>query len=793
MEKLSCLKFLFSDDESLSTYMNGEEVLFEDIKRHLFLMMRHTNVAMPDHHYHLIIEKDFESIYNTESILITGIELMVESFLYQKNNIVYIKTNKFNLWQDLITYIPPLFLVSAFINWKFQLNTFTSSNLIHYYQTYIKPNTQFTSIPNPLIEGLENKRKEYNGFHDLHMHLSGSTETDIVWQEFLRSPDKIYRDLEAAAANGVVLEQLKQESHQLVPLKFLRLLEIAKMLRSVLYEFIFPTNPSKVTANSFKELLGEILFSNANAKWNEGYVHPFKYLLGIDRLDFTQDVGVESLMYVLVLNKIKKERKSALANIFHFYLLILGLANRLMVHQTHQHGFGQFQKNTINKLREKSEFFFKERFFQMNGNKINHISFLEGRFSPQITKEKNEYLLSRINKGWWHLEKYLISEGKPLHTIAKLRLVAHFIKDKDRYPDSFIRYKRFRIDLLNRLNILIHLVKNRRYYSNIVAIDAAANELDTPPEVFGPIFRKARRCDFINRCTYHVGEDFFHVLSGIRAIYEAIEFINLGKKDRIGHATALGISPGLWGQSVGEKMFIRSGEHLDNLIFVRNLILKGVILYSPNALVKIEEEAGILGVNIFGGLFDLDHYTESWLLRKFCPMHLFSKDIHEASRLDVFDIDEWFDIQNSTISQHSKNLLKQYHDLITKPAYDKIIEIGPFDILTLEDILILQLAILEILHDKEIAIETLPTSNLRISHYKNFAEYHLWQWKKWERKHKKIPAIVVGSDDTGVFATNIFNEYAHIYCHLLSLNINSTKIDQFIDKLCEESKIFRFE
>ena len=51
----------------------------------------------------------------------------------------------------------------------------------------------------------------------------------------------------------------------------------------------------------------------------------------------------------------------------------------------------------------------------------------------------------------------------------------------------------------------------------------------------------------------------------------------------------------------------------------------------------------------------------------------------------------------------------------------------------------------------------------------------MFRWKAWELEGKQIPKIVVGSDDTGIFATNIFNEYAHIYCQLTS-NTNTNRI-----------------
>ena len=83
---------------------------------------------------------------------------------------------------------------------------------------------------------------------------------------------------------------------------------------------------------------------------------------------------------------------------------------------------------------------------------------------------------------------------------------------------------------------------NSPFAKYIVGIDAAASEFDAPPEVFAPAFRYLKRNGF-KHFTYHAGEDFYHLLGGLRCIYEAVDFLNLSYGDRIGHATAAGISP----------------------------------------------------------------------------------------------------------------------------------------------------------------------------------------------------------------------------------------------------------
>lgn len=48
------------------------------------------------------------------------------------------------------------------------------------------------------------------------------------------------------------------------------------------------------------------------------------------------------------------------------------------------------------------------------------------------------------------------------------------------------------------------------------------------------------------RTAFHLGEDFQHLLSGLRAIHEAFEWGLVSRGDRVGHALALGLDPCVW-------------------------------------------------------------------------------------------------------------------------------------------------------------------------------------------------------------------------------------------------------
>ena len=797
------LKFLLSDNESLASYMQGKFASFDDLKRRMLLRKRAENSNIPDHIYRLEQMKTFQNVSSLSDMLTTGLEEFVGTYLELEGKRVYVKPEQQNNWQEVITFIPPLLLQCVLLHKKTYIDFKSQAGELHsYFKDFLLPNTRYTAIPHARIPQLEYFIKQQNGLHDLHMHLNGALETDQVWQDYLFNPTGIYKDLKKGFTIPKVKEQMEQESHLFDPLTYVTLLKAAQKLRQYFFYYLFPYANSGYENFSKEGLLLEFMSNESGLSGS--YRHPFLSLITNNEDRYPHLMSIEALMYTLILHEMRTNKNELLASYFHFYILILGLTNRLLVQQTHQNGFEQFQKHTLNELRESSEKIFLRRYYQMHGNDLSHIRFLEGRFSPKNSQKGMLAFLDSISKGWDKLKEDICIENEhlPVSQLPELRLIAHFIKRTDDKPDLYIRHKALRYDISQKAKVLELLLKNHpSYCKKIVAVDAAASEFDAPPEVFAPVFRQMRRAG-VKHFTYHAGEDFYHIISGIRAIYEAMTFCDLQKGDRIGHATASGLSPQQWKEIIGSTLLIKQGDYLDDLIFSYHLIVSSKTEALHKVLPFITNRVNELSFQVYNHYYPIAVLEKAWLMRQCCPSHALELDRENIISKKIYNEAEWcFMIDKGFVNSRKDiadnrvwEVFNAYHNSRHRANFDEIIAIDPFEILKINDIEELQLALLNEMTKKEIVIETLPTSNVRIGFHKNFSTYHLVNWIRWHEEGRSIPPIVVGSDDTGIFATNIYNEYANIYCMLLNThNMPHSKVMSIIKRLDEDSRIYRFK
>lgn len=367
-----------------------------------------------------------------------------------------------------------------------------------------------------------------------------------------------------------------------------------------------------------------------------------------------------------------------------------------------------------------------------------------------------------------------------------LSLVAHFIKKpKDASPYGFCRHHKLRISLQQQANVLLKTIQNmllRARYSGksykdlpITGKDGASSEYNTPPEVFAPIFAYLKAMG-LERTTYHVGEDFYHPLSGLRAIHEAIYYLNLEKGDRLGHCTALGIIPEEWRRNSGEELYMPRGEWLDNLLWLLHFLAKELTQKEKHTLIHaIDKHANVIYSTYPIALFSKELF-QAWVMRKHNILYLrrplvnqlleaIKQKKHNKSIQNTFLSASLFEQKAMyTIAHHALHLPKAfaifevYHcSAVVRELYDTIIPV-PSDFIPDALIEKAQKKLIRLVCRKDIVIEVMPTSNIRIAYYKKYKEHHM---TRWSRSSGTKPKFVICSDDPGIFATTLHNELSH--------------------------------
>lgn len=742
--------------------------------------VRRTDKMLPDTYYEGMSRNYVKDRYDSFSELICLLPRdMAKEFLMEHGGRLYVKNECFDEWMETIVSIPPSVVIAGYFSDRFTLECLHAPRDLYDFVRMHLAAFQYTTLLHPYMPELKFWVKKTNGLNDLHIHLNGSTETEAVWNYMLNHQDYTIRDFKTAYGKMASVRQLAEQIlPDFTPARLKTLLEHSKTLQKRIITLVAQIElHTKAPCTKIEYLWGN--FASADS---------FGPLIE------------EILLQLFCLAELRMTKNVVLARMLHHYLLLKGLIRQFCVQQQNQIGFSQFQMMTDNTFREAVEKNYERRFLQLAGSDdLIHLRLVEGRFSPKDTPVKNYILLTKIKKGFNEALAVMEKQHRGLQRgQVKLALVAHFIKKGETKKSKRveIRHHSLREDLRKRSIALAQVLKTSMGKQLIVGIDAAASELDAGPEVFAPTYRYLSRHG-VAHFTYHAGEDFRHLLSGIRAIYETVTFLRLEPGCRIGHGTALGIDPDLWCERLKGVCYVQQGEWLDDLLFVWSLIR-----YSGNVelhvlIPKIESDIAELCYSVYGETLHPSLLVRIWELREYAPGILLGK-IDRRKALELYPYEELMEIMELMKQDDIKRIVLKYHapsegSIFSRYrlAYDKLIEVdikSLFDMNQLKDI---QDVMLEFLSKKGIVIEALPTSNMRISYYQNFSEYHLERWVK-SNPNVMRPPVVLGSDDPGIFMTNIYNEYARIYRYLEGKNYSSTERIEIIRQIHENSEIYKF-
>ncbi|WP_431862541.1 hypothetical protein [Azospirillum sp.] len=802
------IRQLFKDSVTLQDYLSGTMPSAGTVKRRALVLERTIDHRLPDHVYRNWRDGLIGDHTEIWPILRSALDLYAERYVRFCRDRTFIEFHRFGDWQHELARLSPLPIIAYAIYRQFRSPGPDVMRIDGYAQRHLRQ-FQHTVLITPMCQPVDDliARK---GLYETHLHLNGSTEVDKIWQDALSSVDAFAAKLEDALPEGdpgsgssaeMVLELYDQLGMRSRAADVPRQLLLARRLRLAMALQVFK-RPGVRPSRSLPAMLAAL----TSMDFEEGvgtYRHPIETNIG----NVVQGrLAQEILLLILVYERLDRGGDDQLARALHVYLLVLNATFvPLCVQQAEQFGFEQFQKFTFNGIRWLSEADYTARFHQLAHTATADIAFIEGRFAPPVDLDGLKASIRTILSGYY---RYL-RESKILETAPEdidltsgedaprprrmdLRLTVHFIKQNELArldPAAGCRFSRLRLDIERRwqhLRLALDELPQVRHY--LTGIDAAANELHTPPEVFAPLYRAARRAGLVH-FTYHVGEDFEHLITGIRAVYEAVTFLGLRDGNRLGHGTAVGIAPEIWLERVPAKLRLRRGDRLDDLVFAYRLLLDEPL--ATGVLGRLQDEIQRLARAVYREELDCYVLWTAWTLRHYDPLRL--ADTEQSLWWSPVDdqTEEWRLLREEREKTRAAyDVFRRYHqpDVVER---SRVFEQESADILSAVLLRLLQERVLQEITRRRVVIETLPTSNVRISFYKDFSEHHVLRWLGL-RGDGHRPSVSVGSDDPGIFACSLRGEFMHLYREILKQTGSEQEALARLEHLNEVGRIYRF-
>ncbi|MCI9081034.1 MAG: hypothetical protein HFI70_01705 [Lachnospiraceae bacterium] len=342
----------------------------------------------------------------------------------------------------------------------------------------------------------------------------------------------------------------------------------------------------------------------------------------------------------------------------------------------------------------------------------------------------------------------------------------------------------------------------------LVGVDVASDENAAEPWLFTPAYHEVRKGNnaalvkfiaeeniykHINSIglTYHVGEDYRHILSGLRHIDEVVEKYHYRACDRIGHGIALGVDVDDWAGN-NRNVIIPLGEYLDNLLWIWGLVVENrqelpVSAYALEG--KILQIASQIYTHMAGMTVHVLYqaYQEKFKRNFTERFRQYNREMEEkesSAKIQGKCLYRDYDSCHVELWDAFK-IVCTYFCPVYEEKYNQVIWLE----ITGEDVKLLK-ALQNYMKDKiqrkGIYIETNPTSNLAIGEIESLYSHYILNLNTLadvQPKHNIM--VTVNSDDPMVFNTNVENELAYMYHGLLSAGYDSKTVLEWIDKVRE--------
>jgi ssDNA-binding Zn-finger/Zn-ribbon topoisomerase 1 len=785
--------------------------------------------------------KQWKAISSDNISPFESLKRFVDDKMILRNGEFYFKVNETELWHNITLKMgedlfSAVLLADTYIKYGLEPKHFQWNYILH---------SNFFAL-NSLL-----KREKIN---ENHFHLFGSSpHVDLSWLYLMNNPENSKKKL-SGFEKGFALKQWNINTNAAFKqTELYRLVKIAAYIRLRLFEKCCLAKEWHII-----DILGDIkriredgflISNNYNKqqmidvyKYQSHYYVDDYYAVDYAIWNFDKkeneniEISGERHLYYRCLKQIfnYKEKESVeLQLLFYLYLLIKNKFDCLFIQGNNKYGFDNFEKYQSGKFDVIEDTIYAKLAVKLAvkyNMQENHIDKLELRITPK----KSKTLLKKFIK---NCDKFSEVGNNKNHFY-----VIHFIKNKNfdwgikdkeaRLP--ICRESKLREKIGREAKIINLLRKNGGDASfRIFGIDAASHEVDCRPEVFGQVFRYLSN-SYLNypflgyppdkiyrpqlRKTYHAGEDFYDIIDGLRAIDEAMLFLQLKHGDRIGHGVALGLDPEKYYKDRPIAMPLQN--ILDNCAWILYCIEKFGINISTSfyaqLISKFNESFNKLYNNYATAekmiSSDLNTYIEAWKLRGDNPACYFDEikretDVKEITKQHLHPITEWgkynfcYREKYCNINANIYSLYHKYHfDFNLKKAAKEPEELKidkKYIKEYIELVKQIQIIMKNLVLRKGVAVESNPSSNFLISKLDNIAElpiFNIFPIDESENDFLRLN-VSVNTDDQGVFFTSLVKEYT-LLAGTLQNEINSNghrkysddKILNWIKHLIDNSK-----
>ncbi|OPA80572.1 hypothetical protein BVG16_07580 [Paenibacillus selenitireducens] len=682
------------------------------------------------------------------------------------------------------------------------------------------------------------------GVAENHIHASAAFNFTILWQMMMNGfyPSAYFKKFETnhlavssevqeyiwtARLLRLVMSQYLKDTQARTPLSMYKWIEVnftgEPETRNLLLDLYDNRDLRIIPLDKLKEAIErvEITFLGIEEK------NPFDYIPRI----FAEHQHIKTYGENIFLHKVMAYKRQIEGNadfsghyeqFFRMFFKYISIKNEFyqqVTQPTVLHGLdffrGYFDRATDGILADQAYFTIMLRTLFQN----KYLRKIELRISILNSEAKNRKKLLHILESYKQIliEDYKVNDD-PNSEFPLIGIVYHLIKRPDNLDKDSVWFDEARDHTLKYLHFGVHqetyikqvqmvqkIRKNVPMATNfIVGLDAASLENYTPVQVFAPVFEEARDSQYDSLrivdpegnvlprqslfFTFHAGEEFRHLNSGLRRMDEVIDYCKLHAGDRIGHGIALGVDIEEWIRR-NPIVIIPRGEYLDNLLWVWGVYSRTTQLRTET-LVYLEKRIDEMARCIFGDILSAGDLRLPSLFETYRRRFKRIKDEVNRVNTQMIGVDEGeIALYHKTsirplmgIENAEDRLFICYHQESTltkmdEPIYVAMNEIEKMMVKDMQDYLIQKIASIGIV------IEVNPSSNEAIGEIDSLFGNQLFKIQSAGNRDLSNILVNINSDDPMIFNTNVSNELVYIYYGMLQQGIGREAALDWIEKL----------